>query len=260
MKFGLFDHLDRRDEPLKQFYDERLKLLSAAEQAGFYSYHIAEHHGTPLGMAPSPSVFLGAVARHTETIRFGPMVYLLPLYEPLRLIEEICMLDNMSDGRLDLGVGRSVSPHEMGFYGIREDESWDIYAEALGVVLKGLTEERLNWESARYHYEDVPMELAPAQAPLPLWSAPATPTSIDFASRHGMSIVSLGPTARVKQISDDYRAALAAAPVRRAGCAFHRRLPAGLCRRNQRGGGSYRAPGLRLLVREHRQALARTRR
>lgn len=68
----------------------------------------AEHHGSPLGLAPSPSVFLAAIAARTKRLRFGPLVYTLPLYEPLRLIEEIGMLDQMSNGRLDIGVGRGV--------------------------------------------------------------------------------------------------------------------------------------------------------
>jgi alkanesulfonate monooxygenase SsuD/methylene tetrahydromethanopterin reductase-like flavin-dependent oxidoreductase (luciferase family) len=63
MKFGIFDHLDKRDEPLAKFYDDRLALAAAADAAGFYSYHVAEHHATPLGMAPSPNVFMAAMAR-----------------------------------------------------------------------------------------------------------------------------------------------------------------------------------------------------
>ena len=75
-------------------------------------------HNTPLGYAPSPGVFLAAVAQRTRQLRFGPMVYLLPHYHPLRLIDEICMLDQMSGGRFLYGVGRGISPVEVGFYGI----------------------------------------------------------------------------------------------------------------------------------------------
>ena len=78
----------------------RLKIVEAYDRAGFYGYHVAEHHATPLGMAASPGVFLAAVAQRTQALRFGPLVYPLPLYHPLRLIEEICMLDQMSGGRM----------------------------------------------------------------------------------------------------------------------------------------------------------------
>ena len=133
MKFGIFDHIDRRDEPLQKTYQDRLTLIVAAEAAGFYCYHLAEHHATPLGMAPSPSVFLAAVAQCTRRIRLGPMVYVLPLYIPLRLIEEICMLDNLSGGRLDVGIGRGISPFEVGGYGIDPNESREIAAPEVAI-------------------------------------------------------------------------------------------------------------------------------
>src|ERR1700741_1768788 len=116
MKIGLFDHLERSDRPLATEYDERLRFAVAAEAAGFYCYHVAEHHGTPLNMVPVPGVFLGSVARVTSRMRLGTLVYLLPLYSPLRLIEEIGMLDQLSHGRLDVGVGRGVSPFELNFH------------------------------------------------------------------------------------------------------------------------------------------------
>ena len=75
MEFGVFDHLDRDDQPLGAYYESRLSIIEAYDRLGFYAYHIAEHHSTPLGMAPSPSVFLAAVAQRTRRLRFGPLVY-----------------------------------------------------------------------------------------------------------------------------------------------------------------------------------------
>ena len=82
MEFGVFDHVDRGDLPLKDFYEARLKLIEAYDQAGFFAYHVAEHHSTPIGMVPSPSVFLAAIAQRTRRLRFGPLVYALPLHHP----------------------------------------------------------------------------------------------------------------------------------------------------------------------------------
>ena len=76
MKFGIFDHVDRQDIPLAQTYEERLRLLERADTMGFHCYHVAEHHMTPLGMAPSPSVYLAAVTQRTRRMRLGPLVYL----------------------------------------------------------------------------------------------------------------------------------------------------------------------------------------
>ena len=112
MKFGVFDHMDDRGVPLGQLYSDRLALAEAYDRSGLYGYHLAEHHSTPLGCAASPGLFLAAMAQRTSRLRFGPLVYLLPFYHPLRLIEEICMLDQMSGGRFELGIGRGVSPFE----------------------------------------------------------------------------------------------------------------------------------------------------
>src|SRR5262245_65679575 len=84
MKFGVFDHMDRAGADLGRQFNDRLRLIELYERAGFHAYHLAEHHATPLGMAPSPSVFLAAVAQHTKTLRFGPLVYTVNLYHPLR--------------------------------------------------------------------------------------------------------------------------------------------------------------------------------
>src|SRR5437764_210912 len=116
--------------PLGRFFDERLRLIERIEQAGFAGYHLAEHHSTPLGMAASPSVFLAAAMQRTKTLRLGPLVYVLPLYHPLRLYEEICMLDHMSGGRLLIGVGRGGALLEHQRYGIDPTDAPAMYHEA----------------------------------------------------------------------------------------------------------------------------------
>src|SRR6202048_46806 len=109
MQFGIFDHLDDSGVPLGRHFEERLRLIEAYDRAGFYGYHLAEQHNTPLRSAPPPGVCLAAVAQRTKQLRFGPMVYLLPLYHPLRLIDEVCMLDQMSGGRFFYGGGPRFS-------------------------------------------------------------------------------------------------------------------------------------------------------
>src|ERR1700739_40710 len=161
MRFGIFDHLDDGGVPLGQLFAERLRLSELDDRAGFYGYHLAEHHATPLGYAPSPAVFLSAVAQRTRQLRFGPMVYLLPLYHPLKLLEEICMLDQISGGRFLLGVGRGISPIELRFYGIDPDKAPDMYAESLEILLRGMRNETLTFEGKFYQFRDVPMEMTP---------------------------------------------------------------------------------------------------
>src|SRR5579883_3339976 len=166
MKVGLFDHVERAvDRPLATQLDERLKFAVAAEAAGFYCLHVAEHHGTPLNMVPVPGVYLGAVARATTRLRLGPLVYLLPLYSPLRLIEEICMLDHLSHGRLDIGIGRGVSPFELNFHKVAHDKSRDIFMDAFACISAGLTSDTLNHKGPYFTYTNVPMALLPLQEP-----------------------------------------------------------------------------------------------
>ena len=138
MKFGIFDHIDDAGVPLGQLYADRLAIAEAYDRAGFYGYHVAEHHTTPLGAAASPALIFAALAQRTKTLRFGPMVYLLPFYHPLRLIEEVCMLDQMSGGRFQLGVGRGVSLYETAAYGLDFAKTQAMYHEAFQVLLKGL--------------------------------------------------------------------------------------------------------------------------
>src|SRR3977135_1262901 len=109
MKIGLFDHVEAADRPMATLLDERLTFAQAADEAGIYCLHVAEHHATPLNMVPVPGVYLAAVARATRRMRLGPLVYLLPLYSPLRLIEGVCLLDHLRYGRMEVGGGPGVS-------------------------------------------------------------------------------------------------------------------------------------------------------
>jgi alkanesulfonate monooxygenase SsuD/methylene tetrahydromethanopterin reductase-like flavin-dependent oxidoreductase (luciferase family) len=190
---------------LHQLYAERLQLLEAADAAGFFGYHLAEHHATPLGMAPSPALFLTAAAQRTRRIRLGPLVYLLPLYNPLRLIEEVCMLDHLSGGRLELGIGRGVSPYELAYFGVDPTRTRPIFDEALAVLVAGLTHERLTFEGQHYQYHDVPMELHPMQQPYPpLWYPTHVPESVRYAARHGYHFVTQGAAAHARENVDLY--------------------------------------------------------
>ena len=207
MKFGIFDHLDRNGRPLADFYEDRLRLVEAYDKGRFYSYHIAEHHATPLGLAPSPSVFLAAVAQRTRTLRFGPLVYTLPLHHPLRVVEEICMLDQLSRGRLDVGVGRGISPFETAYFGVNPDDRAGMYQEALAIIKLGMQGGRLNFSGQHYQYNDVPLELGPFQLPSPpLWSGVNSVRSAEFAAQHGFQIVTLAEVDDARALTDRYRA------------------------------------------------------
>ena len=200
VEFGLFDWIDRGKTPLQKLYEERLRLLEVADSTGFLGYHLAEHHFTPLGMAPSPALFLSAAAQRTQSIRLGPLGYLLPLYHPLRLIEEICMLDQLSNGRLDLGFGRGISPYELAYFGVDAAESRSIMGEVLAVLVTGMTQERLTHHGKHFQFQDVPMELQPLQRPYPpLWYPTRAIESVRQAARQGYNCITIGPADQVRQ-------------------------------------------------------------
>jgi alkanesulfonate monooxygenase SsuD/methylene tetrahydromethanopterin reductase-like flavin-dependent oxidoreductase (luciferase family) len=210
MKVGLFDHIEHGDRPLATLYDERLTFAQAAEEAGIYCMHVAEHHATPLNMVPVPGIFLGALARATKRLRFGPLVYLLPLYSPLRLIEEISMLDHLSYGRLDVGVGRGISPYEMEFHKVKHEDARDIFFDAYKCLNAGLASDTLTYKGKYYAYDNVPIVMHPLQQPHPpFWYASTNETGSTWAGEHGLHFVTLGPTAMAKACIDTYKAALA---------------------------------------------------
>ena len=207
MKFGVFEHMDDSGVPLSEQIAGRMRLVEAYDRFGFHAYHLAEHHGTPLGLAPSPGLFMAAVAQHTQRLRFGPLVYLLPLYHPLRLIEEICMLDNMSGGRLELGVGRGVSPIEVGFYGVDPANGPRQFPEALRVIKQGLTSDVLTFKGEFYEFTNVPMVLKPVQKPHPpLWYGLNTPHATVWAALEKANIATLVPASAARRVADRFRA------------------------------------------------------
>ena len=208
MRFGIFDHLDDGGVPLGRLFEERLRLIELYDRAGFYGYHLAEHHATPLGYAPSPGIFLAAVAQRTRQLRFGPMVYLLPLYHPLRLIEEICILDQMSGGRFLLGVGRGISTVEVGFFGVDFTHGMEQFTEALAVVRLGLGRDVLSYDGAFYKFDAVPIVLKPAQLPHPpLWYGLSRPETVPWAAANDVNLVSfLLPATTMRPLCDRFRA------------------------------------------------------
>ena len=208
LEFGIFDHVDRHDQPLKDFYEDRLKLIEAYDRAGIYGYHCAEHHSTPLGMAPSPSVYLAAVGQRTKRLRFGPLVYTLALYHPLRLAEEICMLDQMSRGRFLLGIGKGISPIEVGYYGVDFKNADKMFAESFAIIMQALTTKRVDFEGEFFRYKNVPFEVECFQKPHPpLWYGVVNPDSAERAAKAGMNFISNSTAAMVKAKVARYSAA-----------------------------------------------------
>ena len=207
LRFGVFDHIEPvPGQRLDQIYRERLVQIERLDAAGFHAYHLAEHH-TPAvhSLAPSQNVFLGAVAQRTRQLRFGPCVYVLPLHHPLRLIEEISMLDHLSDGRLEIGVGRG-GVMEAFFWGQEADSETNYarYVETLAIIREGLSHAELTYGGRFHSFEKLPMYLRPLQEPYPpLWYMRNPVT----AAMEGMHTIIVGSIDGLATAVPRYRAA-----------------------------------------------------
>ena len=205
--FGIFDWIEASERSPGAVYEHKLELAAAADRAGFHAYLIAEHQGTPLSIDGSPSVLLSAMIQRTRRLRVGALTFCLPWYNPYRFYNEVCMLDQMSGGRLELGVGRGVSPIESKIYGLNSiDESREKYRETLDIFFAACKADVLNFRGKHYSYHDAELHLKPHQQPYPpLWFPSSNRESIEFTASHGYHTALLAPLTDCKPLFDQYR-------------------------------------------------------
>src|SRR6266581_1242024 len=153
LRFGIFDHLDDNGMPRSQQFEERLTLIELLEAEGFHAYHLAEHHSTPLGCAPAPSVFLAAAAQRTKRIRLGPLV-----------------------------------EHQR--YGIEPASAQAMYHEAFEVLMRALATDVLDFDGRFYHFKDYLVQTRPLQQPHPpIWYGIPGPDAVPWAASRGVNVV-----------------------------------------------------------------------
>jgi natural product biosynthesis luciferase-like monooxygenase protein len=171
MRFGVFSVVDHYPAELPRttarFYAELLDQVQAAEQLGFDSFWIAEHHFHEYGGIPSPPVWLAAAAERTRRIRLGAGVVVLPFRHPLQVAEEYAMVDVLSGGRLDLGTGSGYLRHEFDGFALDPAEKRDRFDEALDVVLRAWTGDRFSYAGRYHRVTDVQLNVRPLQRPHP---------------------------------------------------------------------------------------------
>ena len=208
MRFGIFDWVEASDTRSPgEVYEHKLQLAEAADKAGFHAYLLAEHQGTPLSIDASPSVLLSAMFQRTRRLRAGGLTFCLPWYDPYRFYHEVCMLDHLSGGRLELGVGRGVSPIESKIYGMNDiEQSRDVYRETLEIFFAACASDTLNFKGKHYTYNDAELHVKPVQKPYPpLWFPTSNAEAIDFTARHGYHTAFLGPRKASAPLFQRYR-------------------------------------------------------
>ena len=148
-------------------YENHVEQFQLMEEVGFDGVCLNEHHGSPYSLDNSPNVFLAYVAAKTKRIKLAMAGNLLPLHgHPLRVAEELAMLDNLTRGRIIAGFVRGI-PREYLALSIPLREGRPRFEEALDVILKAWTNDLLNHDGQFYHYKDVDMWPRPYQHPHP---------------------------------------------------------------------------------------------
>lgn len=207
-EFGIFDSFDLGRGDARAVLADRLRFAVEAERLGIGHYHVTEHHGTPLSVCPSPNLFLAALSQRTTRMRIGALVNVLPAYDPFRLAEEIATLDQLCDGRLDLGVGSGVSPYELRILGVDMAEAKARYAEALGAITAALRTGRMRHDGTLLRSYDAEMSVRPVQRPYPpLWYASSNAATAEWAGRHAVNFVGRWNNGTITDTVETYWAA-----------------------------------------------------
>jgi alkanesulfonate monooxygenase SsuD/methylene tetrahydromethanopterin reductase-like flavin-dependent oxidoreductase (luciferase family) len=192
MKVGVlqfFSWPDRR-VPLPTVYERALARVDVMERSGFDAIWLAEHHFTSYSVCPSVHVMATHIAARTQRLRIGTAVTLAAFYHPLRIAEEVALLDVLSGGRVNWGAGRGFDANEFASFGVAPDESAERFREAVEVVLAAWRSERLDFSGKFHRFANVEVLPKPLQQPHPpTWVAATSDSAIAWAARRGLSIL-----------------------------------------------------------------------
>jgi alkanesulfonate monooxygenase SsuD/methylene tetrahydromethanopterin reductase-like flavin-dependent oxidoreductase (luciferase family) len=191
MKLGVlqfFSWPERRVD-LATVYDRAIQRIEIMDRSGYDAVWLAEHHFSSFSVCPSVHMMGTLAAARTRRLRIGTAVSLAAFYHPLRLAEEVALLDVLSGGRVNWGAGRGFSRGEFAAFGVAPEESTSRFREAVEIVLRAWSEERLNYGGQYFRFEDVEVLPKPAQTPLPVWMAASSRPAILWAAGRGFSIL-----------------------------------------------------------------------
>ncbi|MEM7080325.1 MAG: LLM class flavin-dependent oxidoreductase [Pseudomonadota bacterium] len=191
MKFGVlqfFSWPERRVD-LPTVYERALDRVKTMDQNGYDAVWLAEHHFSTYSVCPSVHIMGMHIANQTRNIRIGTGVSLAGFYHPLRLAEEVALLDNLSGGRINWGAGRGFDLTEMNAFGVSRDDSYEKFRENVEIVLAAWRSDRLTYEGTYYQFEDIEVLPKPYQDPMPTWIAASTEPAIEWAASMGQAIL-----------------------------------------------------------------------
>jgi alkanesulfonate monooxygenase SsuD/methylene tetrahydromethanopterin reductase-like flavin-dependent oxidoreductase (luciferase family) len=206
MKLGVlqfFSWPERRVD-LATVYARALERIEIMDQTGYDAVWLAEHHFSSFSVCPSVHMVGTLAAARTKRLRIGTAVSLAPFYHPLRLAEEVALLDLLSGGRVNWGAGRGFARVEFTAFGVPPEESASRFRETVEIVLKAWTDEKLSFTGQHFDFDDVEVLPKPTQRPHPpVWMAVTSESAIDWAASRGFSILmdphSTGPEIGAKR-------------------------------------------------------------
>src|SRR5829696_7661769 len=168
MQFGMFDEVNAvAGRTPAQVYDDHLRQVVVSEELGFHSYWFAEHHFGEHRMAPHPNLLIAAAARETADLLLGNMVSVLPFHHPVRVAEEQAMLDHLTEGRLQVGIGRGVQPPEFRRLHVEMRESRQMFEESYEALVKLWTAPPASHSGHYWSFEDITIMPPTRQRPYP---------------------------------------------------------------------------------------------
>ncbi|MET0153782.1 MAG: LLM class flavin-dependent oxidoreductase [Candidatus Binatia bacterium] len=192
MKVGVLQFFSwpERRVPLQTVYARALERIEIMDRGGFDAVWLAEHHFNAFSVCPSVHMMGTLAAARTSRLRIGTAVSLAAFYHPLRLAEEVALLDVLSGGRVNWGAGRGFDLTEFEVFGVSAEESASRFREAVDVVLRAWSEERLTYAGRHFRFENVEVLPKPLQRPHPpVWVAASSEPAVEWAAEHGLSIL-----------------------------------------------------------------------
>jgi len=192
MKFGVLQFFSwpGKRVPLATVYERAFQRIDVMERTGYDAVWLAEHHFSTYSVCPSIHIMGTHIAARTQRLRIGTAVSLAPFYHPLRLAEEVALLDVLSDGRVNWGAGRGFDATEYQNFGVERDDSYPRFRETVDLVLQAWRDERLTYHGDYFHFDDVEVLPKPLQQPHPpVWLASTSPEAVTWSAQHGYSIL-----------------------------------------------------------------------
>ena len=215
MRFGTFSYNQAKPSvPEGQTFEELLDQILLTERLGFDEAWFAEHHHSDYGQLASPNLIIASLAHRTKRLRFGNLVNAVPLHDPMRLAEECAILDILTGGRLNVGLGRGV-PRDDLKHRLDREAAQARFNEGLEIILKAWTEKTFSYEGVAWSYEDISCRPQPIQKPHPpIYYGATSPESPAMVARRGWNMaLSRQPLDNVVRAIEMYRAERAAAGV-----------------------------------------------